>query len=161
MPITADFFEIDDLYVLCTKPPTSVLFQRQKVKHSKFDDLDAKFIPVFPLERSITVKKFSVRRKQVPMCPAFSLTDYKVQGSSFSSAVLDIHEDPSSKGRDSHHKFTSRYVQLSRLRSRQGVHLLQKIDMKDLQFRPDDRLLAEMERLKKLELSTLAAWTSR
>jgi len=93
------------------------------------------------------------------MCPAFSLTDYKVQGSSFSSAVLDIHEDPSSKGRDSHHKFTSRYVQLSRLRSRQGVHLLQKIDMKDLQFRPDDRLLAEMDRLQKLELSTLAAWT--
>jgi hypothetical protein len=110
---TADFFEIDDLYLLCTKPPVSVLFQRQKVKHSKFDDLDAKSIPVFPLERSITVKKFSVRRKQVPMCPAFSLTDYKVQGSSFSSAVLDLHDDSSAKGRDGHHRFTSRYVQLS------------------------------------------------
>ena len=72
IPTIADFFEIDDLYLLCTKPPVSVLFQRQKVKHSKFDDLDAKSIPVFPLERSITVKKFSVRRKQVPMCPALS-----------------------------------------------------------------------------------------
>jgi hypothetical protein len=94
------------------------------------------------------------------MCPAFSLTDYKVQGSSFSSAVLDIHDDPSAKGRDSHHKFTSKYVQLSRLRSQRGVHLLQKIDMADLQHRPDNRLLAEMERLEKLELSTLAAWTT-
>ena len=44
----------------------------------------------------------------------------------------------------SHHKFTSRYVQLSRLRSGDGVHLLLKIDIKDLQFRPNDRLLAEM-----------------
>jgi hypothetical protein len=154
----AEFFEIDDLYLLCTKPPVCVLFQRQKVKHSRFQDLDPKSIPVFPLERSITVKKFSVRRKQVPMCPAFSLTDYKVQGSSFSSAVLDLHDDSSARGRDSHHKFTSRYVQLSRLRSRRGVHLLRKITIEDLQFRPDNRLLAEMERLRNLEQSTLAAW---
>ena len=154
----AEFFEIDDLYLLCTKPPVCVLFQRQKVKHSRFQDLDPKSIPVFPLERSITVKKFSVRRKQVPMCPAFSLTDYKVQGSSFSSAVLDLHDDSSARGRDPHHKFTSRYVQLSRLRSRRGVHLLRKITIEDLQFRPDNRLLAEMERLRNLEQSTLVAW---
>jgi hypothetical protein len=64
-----------------------------------------------------------------------------------------------SKGRDSHHKFTSRYVQLSRLRTQRGVHLLRKINIEDLQFRPDKKLLAEMERLQKLELSTLAAWT--
>ena len=154
IPTIADFF-----YLLCTKPPVSVLFQRQKVKHSKFDDLDPKSIPVFPLEKSITVKKFSIRRKQVPMCPAFSLTDYKVQGSSFSSAVLDLHDDSSVKGKDGHHKFTSRYVQLSRLRSQCGVHLLRKISIEDLQFRPDDRLLAEMERLQNLERSTIAAWT--
>ena len=41
IPTIADFFEIDDLYLLCTKPPLSVLFQRQKVKLTKFDDLDA------------------------------------------------------------------------------------------------------------------------
>ena len=85
------------LYLLCTNPSVSVLFQRQKVKHTRFEDLDAKSIPFFLLERSITVKKFSIRRKQVPMCPAFSLTYYKVQGSSFSSAVLDLHDDSSTK----------------------------------------------------------------
>ena len=71
------------------------------------------------------------------------------------SLIFTMTLGPSAKGRDSHHKLLSRYVQLSRLHSLHGVHLLQKIDMKDLQFRPDDRLLAEMERLKKLEQSTL------
>jgi hypothetical protein len=75
---------MDDLYILCTKPPACVLFQRDHSEHPKFDDLDAKIIPVFPLERPITIKGHSVRRRLVPMCPAFSLTDYK-------SARLDAH----------------------------------------------------------------------
>jgi hypothetical protein len=85
---------MDNLYILCTKPPACVLFRRVNSKHSKFEDLNEKVIPVFPLERSITVKGHSVRRKQVPMCPAFSLTDYKVQGSTLSTAVLDLKDDP-------------------------------------------------------------------
>lgn len=94
------------------------------------------------------------------MCPAFSLTDYKVQSSTLSSAVLDLKDDRSAKGKDSHNKFTSRNVQLSRLQSYSGVNLLQKIDIDDLRFRPDDRLLVEMERLEKLEHDTLAAWAT-
>ncbi|KAH7378893.1 hypothetical protein BKA64DRAFT_533489, partial [Cadophora sp. MPI-SDFR-AT-0126] len=121
----------------------------------KFDDLDAKIIPVFPLERSITVKGRSVRRKQVPMCPAFSLIDYKVQGSTLTAAILDLKHDPSARGQDAHKKYCSNYVQPSRLRSLEGLHLLQKITMEDLQFRPDERLRLEMERLKGLERETI------
>ena len=72
MPL-AEFFKMDDLYILCTKAPACVLFERDNLEHSKFEGLDAKVIPVFPLERSITVKGHSVRRRQVPMCPAFGL----------------------------------------------------------------------------------------
>ncbi|KAH9203426.1 hypothetical protein DL95DRAFT_399342, partial [Leptodontidium sp. 2 PMI_412] len=122
--LLAEFFEVDDLYILCTKPPACVLFQRENSAHSKFDGLDAKIIPVFPLERSITVKGHSVRRRQVPMCPAFSLTDYKVQGSTLTAAVLDLKHDPSARGQDAHKKYCSNYVQLSRLRSSEGLHLL-------------------------------------
>jgi hypothetical protein len=32
--------------------------------------------------------------------------------------------------------------------------------MKDLKFRPHEKLLAEMERLKKLEEETLRAWAN-
>jgi hypothetical protein len=149
---------MDDLYILCTKPPACVLFQRDSSEHAKFDDLDAKIIPVFPLERSITIKGHSVRRRQVPMCPAFSLTDYKVQGSTLTTAVLDLKDDPTARGQDGHKKYCSTYVQLSRLRSLDGLHLLQRIEMEDLRFRPDDRLLVEMQRLKALERETIAAW---
>ena len=149
---------MDDLYILCTKPPACVLFERDNSEHSKFDGLDAKVIPVFPLERSITVKGHSVRRRQVPMCPAFSLTDYKVQGSTLTTAVLDLKYDPTARGQDGHKKYCSTYVQLSRLRSLDRLHLLQRIEMEDLRFRPDKRLLLEMARLKALERETIAAW---
>lgn len=84
-------------------------------------------MPIFPIERSITVKGLSVRRKQIPICPAFCLTDYKVQGSTISAAILDLKSDTARRGQDSHRKYCSLYVQLSRLRSFQGLHLLQKI----------------------------------
>ena len=152
---------MDDLYILCTKPPACVLFRRENSKHSKFEDLETKVIPVFPLERSITIKGYSVRRKQVPMCPAFSLTDYKIQGSTLTTAVLDLKDNPSTKGQDHHKKYCSIYVQLSRLQSLNGLYLLQRIDMDDLRFCPDSRLLSEMERLRALEQETIAAWATQ
>ena len=32
-------------------------------------------------------------RRQVPMCPAFSLTDYKVQSQTLTEALLDLRDD--------------------------------------------------------------------
>lgn len=49
------------------------------------------------------------------------------------------------------------YVQLSRLRCLNGLHLLQPVDMKDLDRQPDPRLL-EMRHLQALEESTLNEW---
>ncbi|KAH6699886.1 hypothetical protein BKA61DRAFT_621230 [Leptodontidium sp. MPI-SDFR-AT-0119] len=140
---TAEFFEMDDLYILCTKPPACVLFKPHRSRRSEFDDLEASVMPVFPLEKSITLKGYSVRRRQ---------------GSTLPTAILDLKDDPASKARDPHKKYCSIYVQLSRLQSLDGLHLLQKIEMRDLQFSPDHRLLAEMERLQGLQRETIAAW---
>jgi PIF1 helicase. len=104
------------------------------------------------------VKGYSVRRRQVPICPAFSLTDYKVQGATLESAILDLKDDRKGRRQDPHRKFCSTYVQLSHLRSLTGLHLLQPIDMSDLQLRPDPQLLSEIQRLQALELETLVAW---
>jgi len=49
-------------------------------------------------------------------------------------------------------------VQLSRPQYLAGLYLLQKLDLKDLQFRPHDGLLTEMERLHKLEEETMRTW---
>ena len=135
-----------------------MLFQQDNTKHPGLEDLKANEFPVFPIERSITIKTHSVRRKQVPICPAFSLTDYKVQGSTLKTAVLDLKDNPSAKGQDPHKKFCSTVVQLSRPESLSGLYLLQKLDMKDLQFRPHIGLLAEMQRLQKLQEETMHVW---
>jgi hypothetical protein len=104
------------------------------------------------------LKGLSVRRKQVPICPGFCLTDYKVQGSTLSTAILDLKNDPARRGQDSHRKYCSLYVQLSRVRSFQGLYLLQNVDIEDLRFTPDPQLITEMERLRNLEKETIAAW---
>jgi hypothetical protein len=143
---------------MCTKPPACILFKPDKARATGFEDLEPSVMPVFPLERSITLKGYSVRRKQVPMCPAFCLTDYKVQGSTLIAAVLDLKDDTTIRGQDHHRKYCSTYVQLSRLRSSKGLHLLQEVGMEDLRFGPDPRLLTEMQRLQELEKATIAAW---
>jgi hypothetical protein len=81
-----------------------------------------------------------------------------VQGATLKIAVLDLKDDPSAKGQSSHKKFCSMVVQVSRPQSLAGLYLLQKLDMKDLQFRPHDGLLTEMERLHKLEEETMRIW---
>lgn len=107
---------------------------------------------------SITVKGYSVRRKQIPICPAFCLTDYKIQGATLDSVILDLKDDIKNRRQDSHRKYCSTYVQLSRLRSLNGLHLLQSISMSDLEHRPDPQLLEEMRRLQALQQQTLGAW---
>lgn len=150
---------MDDLYTFCTKPPAYVLFKPDRPQSSKFDQLPPSTMPIFPIERSISLKGLSVRRKQVPLCPAFCLTDYKVQGSTLSAAILDLKNDPTRRGQDSHRKYCSLYVQLSRVRSFSGLHILQNIDIEDLQFTPDPQLLTEMERLQNLQNETLFSWS--
>ena len=74
-------------------------------------------------------------------------------------AILDMKAEPR---RTSHEKCTSNYVLnyvlAGRLRTAADIHLLQKIDMSDLRFRPDPRLQTEMDRLQELEKQTLTAW---
>ncbi|KAJ5198759.1 uncharacterized protein N7498_007876 [Penicillium cinerascens] len=156
----ADFHELDELYTFCTKPPACLLFKPSRSKSISLPSLSENVLPIFPLEASITVKGFSVRRRQVPICPAFCLTDYKIQGTTLESAILDLKNDRKIRGQDAHRRFCSTYVQLSRLRSLAGLHLLQPIEMSDLQHAPDPQLLGEMQRLRALELNTLAAWQS-
>jgi hypothetical protein len=149
---------VDDIHIPCTKPPRCVLFNRFGADRTSFEGLDEGVIPVFPIERSIKIKSYSIRRKQVPTCAAFSLTDYKVQGQTFIEAILDLKNDTGTRERDSHRKFCSRNVQLSRLTSFAGLHLLQRLDMSDISGGPHKLLLAEMSRLEDLEKQTLASW---
>jgi len=92
----ADFFEIYDLYVMCTKPSACVLFKPDdsRIPDSGFQGLDGSIMPIFPLKKSISWKGYSIRRQQVPMSPAFCLTQYRVQGLTLEKGVLDMKAEP-------------------------------------------------------------------
>ena len=89
-----------------------VLFQSEKFKSTVFEDLEAKIILIFLIKRSITIKKYSVQRKQVSMGSAFSLTDHKMQDLTLLIAILDLKNDLTVKDQDEHVKFCFLYVQL-------------------------------------------------
>ena len=143
---------------MCTKPPACVLFKYDTPRFTGFDGLDHSITPIFPFEKSIFWKGYSIRRRQVPLCPAFCLTQYKVQGLSLKIAVLDMKAEPR---RTNHERYTSNNVLLGRLETSKGVYLLQRIEMSDLLYKPDPRLLAEINRLRELERETLSRWGER
>ena len=123
----AKLFAIDDKRVMCMKSPQCVLLRQNRNRGARFTSLEDSSIPVFPIERSITIKNHSIRRGQVPMCAAFSLTDYETQGQTFSKALLDL----VSKGRDSHREFCSLYIEIGLLTTSERLHLLEKIRMSE------------------------------
>ncbi|KAN0069634.1 hypothetical protein V8E54_011940 [Elaphomyces granulatus] len=59
-----------------------------------------------------------------------------------------------------HRRFYSFIPQLSRIRSLDGLHLLQPIQMSDLNLQPHEDMLSEMSRLQTLEGQTLESWES-
>ena len=87
------------------------------------------------------------------------LTDYKAQGQTFIRAILDLKSD-GIRGRDSHYRFCSFYVQLSRLRSSKHLYLLRRIQLSDIDFKPHPELVKEISRLKALEVQTLEDWAT-
>ena len=92
------------------------------------------------------------------MCPAFSFTDYKVQGSTLTAAILDLRIS-GTRRRSNHRNFCSLYVYLSRLQSSAGLYLLEKLDMDYLRLRLDNGLLEEMKRHETLQKQTIATWS--
>jgi hypothetical protein len=51
-----------------------------------------------------------MRKKQVLMYPAFNLMDYKAEGSTLNTAVLDLKDDLTARRQDGHKKHCSTYV---------------------------------------------------
>lgn len=82
-----------------------------------------------------------IRRHQVPIAPAFALTEYKVQGSTYRSAVLDL-------SRQSYVTLdTATYVQLSHLKERRHLWLLEPVKLSDLRNKMHHELVAEDHRI--------------
>src|ERR1700710_2415016 len=57
---------------------------------SAFTGLDQDITPLYPIESRGEVDGVSFTRIQVPMTPAFAITDFKSQGKSVAEACVDI-----------------------------------------------------------------------
>jgi hypothetical protein len=89
-------------------------------------------------------------RYQVLLTLGFVITDYKCQGSTFTSLILDLRFHVQ-RGLDQHKKWTSFNVQLGRLRTLSRVWLQEPITLEDVSFAPHIDLQVELSRLRALE----------
>jgi hypothetical protein len=124
-----------------------------------FPGMGSAALPVFRLPLRAKIGDMSVTRHQVPITPAWAITEYKAQGSTYDSIVVDLHrQNANTRDGSSHQRNCSIYVQLSRTRSLQGLSLLEPVTLNDLNSKPNDLLLIEDRRITQLAMSTDIAW---
>lgn len=145
--------------MLCTLPPKCILFEQVSTTNAIFPGIGSTATPIFCSSGSVKIGNMSITRHQVPVTPAWAITEYKVQGSTYEAVTLDLHRQSiSSKDGSSHKRYCSCYVQLTRVRSLQGLSLLQPVTLNDFNAKPDKLLLVEDQRIAQLATSTEIAW---
>ena len=110
-----------------------VIVELEDVTAKPLRGLQPNHIPIFPQEGSFQVKsnirnrkgerkKVSVKRKQFPIVPRFSVTGHKSQGQTLTKAIIDLVPNPKNKGRQEEVSFP--YVPLSRVRRLEDLTIL-------------------------------------
>jgi len=148
-------------------PPKCLLVKVAKHKFVPVGSLAPGLMPLFSTSFSIDVhvpealasatgKGISTRRRQIPCCAAFAITDYRSQDRTFSNVIPDL-EPPNPRGtRGGHHTYTAVYVALSRCRSSLGLSFLRAFPHAIFLAKPDNALPAEQTRLEASEMETSA-----
>ena len=110
---------------------------------------------IFYLSGSVKIGNLSIMWHQVPVTPAWVITDYKVQGVICKVVMLDLYwQNISSKDGCSYKRYCSSYVQLMRVPSLQDLFLLQLITLKDFNHKSDRLLVIEDQYIAELVMST-------
>ena len=100
----------------------------------------------FSIKHPITGRLTVFRRKQLPLLPAFALTDYKAQGKTLPKIIVDL---------QSCTNISSAYVMLSRATSLDGLLVLRPFDPKKLRSHASGDFRTEMRRLDILACHTI------
>ena len=154
----------DDAVVRLKYLPIYILVKLDRTKASRLPGLD---IGVIPIEPRTTSMKFTVEeagetsqqlgsRRQYPFTAGYALTDYKAQGQNMGYVFIDIARPP--RGTIS---LFNLYVALSRSSGRSTIRLLRDFDERILRQKHDTLLLAEDDRIIRLDRTTRNAWTER
>lgn len=92
-------------------------------------------------------KKCKIKRTQLPIQPAFSITAYKSQGMSLDQVVVDLESCSGSE---------SPYVMISRVKSLNGLLILRPFRISKITCNMGEDVREELKRQRLLELVTLA-----
>ena len=84
----------------------------------------------------------------------FAVTNYKIQGARFQTAVFDLQRGSKSDYMVLHKQFYFTIIQLSHLQSFQGVYLLEEIGIEDINNKTHSRLEKVVNKLNKLSDNT-------
>src|SRR6266480_2011965 len=76
--------------MLCTLPPKCLLFEQASTTNAVFPEMGSTATPIFCSSGPVKIGNMSVNRYQVPVTPAWAITDYKVQGSTYDAVTLDL-----------------------------------------------------------------------
>lgn len=82
-------------------PPQYVLVKLTRTKAPLLDGLQENVIPIKPVTKSFSVNmdgmKVTVNRRQIPLTPTYTFTDYRSQGQTLEPVIVDIAPPPHSQ----------------------------------------------------------------
>ncbi|CAF4227561.1 unnamed protein product [Adineta steineri] len=155
-----DVFTSDTVFV---RNAQYALVEVRKSKLKNLDSLDSHIIPIPVIEKTFDVnldklyadkgavmkilkeKKLKaticVKRKALPLIPAYSITTHKSQGQTLPKIVIDLNMPPGIV------EVASAYVPLSRVEQLTNVAILQDFNISALQVKPSKGQIAELNRL--------------
>jgi hypothetical protein len=152
--------ELSDQCVLYTVPLQYIHVRPTHNHNLSFSNVPDSLVLIFPVQIQGQIRSMpglSFYRHQVPLTLGFSFTDYKSQGSTFVSLILDLLFGKQ-RGVHQHGKWTSINVQLGRVKSLSGVWLRDPVTLKDVSFVPHPDLRVELSRLETLEQQKISLW---
>lgn len=142
--------------------PSYVLIKLARTRASCLDGLEHAVIPVEALTSTMEIEvpgsdgnkhRRTVRRRQLPITPAYAFTDYQSQGQTITHVIVDIAPPPSGAL-----SLFNVYVALSRSSGRDTIRLLRDFDYRVFKKTHDPHLLQEDERLESLDKKTGFVW---
>lgn len=142
--------------------PAYILVKMHQTKAPRLEGLEERVLPLEPMERKFSVDlpagkgKRSVHRRQLPITAAYAFTDYRGQGQTLETVVVDIGPVPTGKLTP-----FNAYVALSRAAGADRIRLLRDFDDSLFTTVPSPMLELEDRRLKGLDEKTRVAWEER
>ena len=132
-----------------------LLIQPTQEHSLSFSGLPDTLVSILPIEiegELADISDLPFYRHQVPVTLGFAISNYKCQGSTFQSLIIDL-RFPAQRSLDQHKNWTSINVQLGRLRSLSGVWLQEAITLADFRLSPHMDLQVELVRLQNIEIA--------